>query len=82
MMYRKLEMMVCCIVEYLRVWSMKNHVFRVWGWKTKISFPTAVVRDRVRDDDVLDDTCTLPHVVLQQNVLEVGVCSVRPGSVP
>ena len=59
---------------------MKNGAFRVWGWKTKISCHTAVVQARVRDDDVLDDT--LPHVVLQENVPEVGVCSVRRGSVP
>ena len=34
---------------------MKNSPFRVWGWKTKISCHTAVVRDRVTDDDVFDD---------------------------
>ena len=55
---------------------MNNSAFRVWGWKTKISCHTAVVRDRVRHDDIL------PHVVLQQNVPKVGVCSVRRGSVP
>ena len=74
--------------------------------KTKISYHTAVVRDRVRDDDVFDDvgtvccqqvkcaerrhvfgeTCrcryALCHAVLQQNVSEVGACSVGRASVP
>ena len=97
----------CRPVCPLVVWSVKNGAFRIWGCKTKlISYHTAVVRDRVRDDHVFDDvgtvccqqvkcaerrhvfgeTCgrryALCHAVLQQNVPEVGACSVGPASVP
>ena len=79
----------------LLVWSVKNGAFRVWGCKTKISCHKAMVRDRVRDgrrSSVLKDVMSLKkrvggttdcvmYAVLQQNVPEVGVCSVRRASV-
>ena len=69
---------LCCVVD--NYYESGLCAFRIWGWKTKISCHTAVLRDRVRDNDVFDDA--LDHVVLQQNVSEVGACSVRRANVP